>query len=171
MSRRAFVAGSLVVVAAITGALGSQWLAPSSSTAASPTDGVPAVAYLDPALLDALRRAARDAADDGVELVVESGWRSPEHQQELFDDAVAQHGSVEEAAKWVASPTTSAHVSGDAVDVGPSAARWLSEHGAAFGLCQIYANETWHYELRVEAVDRGCPRVYPDPTHDPRMQQ
>ena len=58
----------------------------------------------------------------------------------------------------MATPETSAHVSGDAVDIGPSgAAAWLSEHGRAYGLCQIYGNEPWHYELRPEAVDHGCP--------------
>jgi zinc D-Ala-D-Ala carboxypeptidase len=131
----------------------------------------PGVANLDPALLGALRQAAVDAADDGVALFVDSGWRSPEHQQQLLDEAVAKHGSVEEAARWVATPDTSAHVSGDAVDIGPSAATaWLSEHGAEYGLCQIYGNEPWHYELRPEAIDQGCPSMYPDPTHDPRMQ-
>ena len=55
-------------------------------------------------------------------------------------------------------PDTSPHVSGDAVDIGPSdATAWLSEHGAGYGLCQIYGNEPWHYELRPEAVDHGCP--------------
>ena len=62
-------------------------------------------------------------------------------------------------------------MSGDAVDIGPfDATAWLSEHGAAYGLCQIYGNEPWHYELRPEAIDHGCPPVYADPTHDPRMQ-
>ena len=41
----------------------------------------------------------------------------------------------------------------------------------AYGLCQIYDNESWHYELRPEAIDRGCPPMYADPTHDPRMQR
>jgi hypothetical protein len=72
----------------------------------------------------------------------------------------------------VATPNTSAHVSGDAVDIGPGkAAAWLSEHGATYGLCQIYGNEPWHYELRPEAIDHGCPVMYADPTHDPRMQR
>jgi zinc D-Ala-D-Ala carboxypeptidase len=63
-------------------------------------------------------------------------------------------------------------VSGDAVDIGPSdATAWLSEHGAEYGLCQIYGNERWHYELRSEAVDQGCPAMYADPTDDPRMQR
>lgn len=135
-------------------------------------DDVPAVANLDPALLRALRRAATDAAADGVEVVVNSGWRSPAYGDQLRREAIAKYGSEAEAAKWVATGTTSAHVSGDAVDLGPAAATpWLSAHGAAYGLCQIYGNEPWHYELRPEAIARGCPAMYADPTHDPRMQQ
>jgi D-alanyl-D-alanine carboxypeptidase len=195
---RVLVVGLLVVIAAITAALGHQVLASSSSTAASPTDVVrgehrganrgaggavpdrvtvfddetPAVANLDPALLGLLRRAATDAANDGVELYVTSGWRSPEYQEQLLDEAVSKYGSAEEAARWVATPETSAHVSGDAVDIGPAdAAAWLSEHGSAYGLCQIYSNESWHYELRPEAVDQGCPPMYADAAHDPRTRQ
>jgi hypothetical protein len=135
-------------------------------------DGVPGVANLDPALLVALRQAATAAANGGVVFVVDSGWRSPAYQERLLHEAVSQYGSEREAARWVATPRTSAHVSGDAVDIGPSdAAAWLSDHGAAYGLCQIYDNEPWHYELRPEAVDRGCPPMYADPTQDPRMQQ
>lgn len=135
-------------------------------------DEFPAVAELDPALLGALRRAAKVAADDGITFYVNSGWRSREYQDQLLRDAVSEYGSREEAARWVATADTSRHVSGDAVDIGrPDAAAWLSEHGAAFGLCRIYRNEPWHYELRPAAVDRGCPRTYADPTHDPRMQK
>jgi D-alanyl-D-alanine carboxypeptidase len=135
-------------------------------------DEVPAVAKLDPDLLKALRQAATDAASDGVEFSVKSGWRSPEYQNQLLREAVSTYGSEEEAAHWVATPATSAHVSGDAVDIGHSDATGrLSTHGAEYGLCQIYRNEAWHYELRPNAIDRGCPRMYADPTQDPRMQQ
>jgi zinc D-Ala-D-Ala carboxypeptidase len=135
-------------------------------------DEIPGVANLDRALLGALRQAATDAADDGVEFFVDSGWRSPEYQNQLLREAVAEYGSEAEAARWVAAAETSAHVSGDAVDIGPDdATAWLSEHGAEYGLCQIYGNEPWHYELRPEASDHGCPSMYADPTHDPRMQQ
>jgi zinc D-Ala-D-Ala carboxypeptidase len=133
---------------------------------------IPGVANLDPDLLGALRQAATDAADDGVEFFVDSGWRSPEYQGRLLQEAVSKYGSEEEAARWVATPNTSPHVSGDAVDIGSSdATAWLSEHGAEYGLCQIYGNEPWHYELRPEAIDQGCPAMYADPTDDPRMQQ
>jgi zinc D-Ala-D-Ala carboxypeptidase len=169
------VAGVLVVIAALVAALGHQLSASSSSTAAPPIEvprsEPPGVANLDPELLSALRQAATDAADEGVELVVDSGWRTPEHQEQLLREAVSKYGSEEEAARWVATPDKSAHVSGDAVDIGPSgAAAWLSEHGAAYGLCQVYGNEPWHYELRPEAIDHGCPLPYADPTQDPRMQ-
>jgi zinc D-Ala-D-Ala carboxypeptidase len=135
-------------------------------------DAVPGVANLDPALLGALRRAATDAAGEGVKFVVNSGWRSPAYEEQLRRQAIAKYGSEKEAARWVATPKTSAHVSGDAVDLGPSGATaWLSAHGGEYGLCQIYGNEPWHYELRPEAIDHGCPAMYADPTHDPRMQQ
>jgi zinc D-Ala-D-Ala carboxypeptidase len=184
--RRIRVAGLLVVIAAIAAALGHQLPASSSSPhrgAHGEADGavpdgatvfddeVPGVANLDSDLLGALRQAATDAADDGVELLVDSGWRSPEYQERLLRQAVSKYGSEEEAARWVATPNTSAHVSGSAVDIGPSgAAAWLSEHGAEYGLCQIYGNEPWHYELRPEAINGSCPPIYADPTQDPRMQ-
>jgi LAS superfamily LD-carboxypeptidase LdcB len=154
-------AGLLVFIAAVAALLHE-----SPATSSSP------VAVLDPALRGAVREASADAASDGVALVVESGLRSPEHQERLFREAVAKYGSEAEAARWVATPNTSAHVSGDAVDIGPAdAVAWLSEHGAEYGLCQIYGNEPWHYELRPEAAERGCPPTYADPTQDPRMQR
>jgi zinc D-Ala-D-Ala carboxypeptidase len=194
--RRVRVAGLLAVgVAAIAAALGSGAPTSSPSTAAPPIDvprpehrgalgeadgalpddatvfddELPGVAKLDPALLGALRRASTDGR---IRLLVDSGWRSPAYQEHLLQEAISKYGSEAEAARWVATPETSAHVSGDAVDIGPSAAAaWLSERGAAYGLCRTYGNEPWHYELRPEAVDHGCPPTYADPTHDPRMQR
>lgn len=193
---RATVLATVVVVGtALIGVLVYQSLASSSSSAAidilrgdrdgardeadgSVPDGttvfddeIPGVANLDPDLLGALRQAATDAADDGVEFDVNSGWRTTAYQEQLLDEAVSTYGSEAEAARWVATPETSAHVSGDAIDIGTDAAAWLSEHGAEYGLCQTYRNERWHYELRPEAIDHGCPAGYADPTQDPRMQQ
>jgi LAS superfamily LD-carboxypeptidase LdcB len=169
------VVGLLVAIAAIAAVLSYQRPASSSPTAPRTehrADEPPELANLDADLRGALRRATAAAADDGVEIVVDSGWRSPEHQARLLREAIAKYGSEAEAARWVATPETSAHVSGDAIDIGPtSAAAWLSEHGAAYGLCQIYGNEPWHFELRSEAADLGCPPPYADPTHDPRMQE
>ena len=134
-------------------------------------DGFPGVAQLRPELLRALRNAAVDAADDGVELHGNSGWRSRTYQAQLFRDAVAEHGSVKEAARWVATADTSAHVTGDAVDIGPSrAAAWLSDHGARYGLCQVYRNEAWHYELRAPAARDGCQPMVADSAQGPDPQ-
>ena len=131
----------------------------------------PGVTNLDSDLLRAVRKAAKRASKDGLELFVTSGWRSRTYQQQLFRQAVSEYGSAKKAARWVAIPGTSVHESGNAVDLGPSdATEWLSKHGARYGLCQIYRNEPWHFELRPTAVDGGCPRMYADPTHDPRMQ-
>ncbi len=135
-------------------------------------DEYPGVARLDPALLEALRRASADAEDDGVAITVTSGWRSADYQERLLEDAIATYGSRKQAARWVATPETSPHVSGDAVDLGPSqATTWLARHGAAYGLCRVFDNEPWHFELRPRAATHGCPQRYADPTHDPRMQR
>src|SRR5215212_4314034 len=121
--RRIRVTGLLVVIAAVSAALGYQLPASSSSTATSPThvlrsdhrdalgeaggaipdgttvfdDEVPGVANLDPALLRAVRQAATNAAHDGVEFYVDSGWRSPAYQERLLHEAVSKYGSREEA--------------------------------------------------------------------------
>jgi hypothetical protein len=122
----------------------------------------PTVGRLDPDLLDALEHAARDAEADGVRLEITSGWRSRAHQQRLFDDAVRAYGSEAAARRYVATPDTSAHVTGDAVDVGPRAAdEWLRRHGDRYGLCQIFANEIWHFELATTPGGR-CPELLPD---------
>lgn len=175
-TRRTIVAVLLVVCATFLGIF--TWPSNGQADGAVPVgltvfdNDVPALANLDPELFNALRRAARAAARDDVRIVVNGGWRSPAYQRHLLRDAVSRYGSKREAARWVATADTSLHVSGKAVDIGPSSAMaWLSRHGARYGLCQIYRNEPWHYELRSGAVVRGCPRMYSSPSHDPRMRQ
>ena len=117
----------------------------------------PVIGWLDPALLAAVQNAARSAASDGVVLEITSGWRTKGFQQRLFDDAVRTYGNVETAQQFVASPDASRHVVGQAVDVGPAEAdNWLISNGSRFGLCQIYANEIWHFELAADQ-DGNCP--------------
>lgn len=122
----------------------------------------PILSQLDPALLIAVQNAARAAEAAGVQLMVTSGWRSKGFQQRLFDDAVANYGSVERAAEFVATPEASKHVMGQAIDIGPVVAdQWLIANGSQFGLCQIYANEIWHFELAVDAQG-NCPPLKPN---------
>jgi len=122
----------------------------------------PILSQLDPMLLRAVQEAARSAQTQGIELRVTSGWRSAGFQQRLFDEGVREYGSVEAAAEFVAPPGVSKHVTGQAIDIGPAeAARWLIAHGNRFGLCQIYANEIWHFELVADAQG-NCPPLRPN---------
>jgi hypothetical protein len=131
------------------------------ATPEAPT-GVGDVTGLTPAMRRAVARATDAAAADGVTLVVTSGWRSAEHQQRLYREAVAKYGSPEVARRWVLPPAESAHVRGEAVDVGPpSAARWLERHGVRYGLCRRYANEPWHFERLAAAKGSSCPALEP----------
>jgi D-alanyl-D-alanine carboxypeptidase len=126
-------------------------------------DGHAAIANLDPALLAAVREAAVDARARGVELKVTSGWRSAEYQQRLLDEAITLYRNETEARRWVHPPEKSKHVTGQAIDIGPTAAAdWLIQHGADYGLCQAYAHEMWHFEL---LTTRGgqCPQPISDP--------
>ena len=117
---------------------------------------------LDPELARRVVAAAADAAAAGVSLTITSGWRSASDQQALVEQMVVRYGSEQEAHRWVLPPATSAHVQGLAVDVGGTeGALWLSEHGAAYGLCRTYENEVWHFEP-VIAPGGTCPPMHPD---------
>jgi D-alanyl-D-alanine carboxypeptidase len=121
-----------------------------------------AIGRLDPALLNAIQSAATAAAADGITMTITSGWRSAEFQQRLLDDAVRTYGSLAAARQYVQTPAMSKHVSGEAVDVGGTGAdQWLIAQGARFGLCRIYANELWHFELATNETG-NCPALLPN---------
>lgn len=110
-----------------------------------------AIGGLDPNLREAMRSAATEARAAGVTFGVTSGWRSVRYQESLLSAAITRYGSEAEARKWVSTAEDSKHVSGEAVDIGYTDANsWLSQHGADYGLCQAYANESWHFELLTE---------------------
>lgn len=136
--------------ALVTGAMASS---PASSSSRRPT---PAKPGLDPRLRAAFARAQRDARAQGVTLRINSGYRSAALQQRLFKAAVKRYGSRAAARKWVAPPSESYHVKGLAVDVAPySGAAWLQKRQARYGLCRVFANEWWHFELNQSG--RRCP--------------
>lgn len=140
-------------------------LIPEGSVVTPDDDQVPAIARMDPALLDALRDAETDAAADGIRYFpVTSGWRNEAYQRWLLDDAIVRYGSEEVARQYVATPERSPHVTGDAVDIGSLDAQlWLIEHGSRYGICQTYANERWHFELATEPGG-VCPEMKADAT-------
>jgi len=118
-----------------------------SGTSAFDTD-LPGIANLDPKLRTAIQKAELEMKADGIPMQVTTGWRSKKYQIELMNKAIKQYGSREKARKYVADPDESHHVTGHAVDIGPTDADdWLIRKGNKFGLCQTYSNEIWHFEL------------------------
>jgi LAS superfamily LD-carboxypeptidase LdcB len=109
-----------------------------------------------------VQQGAGAAAADGLTLTITSGWRSPTFQQQLLDDAVATYGSMTIARQYVQTPEHSKHVLGQAVDLGGAGVdQWLITYGAQNGLCQIYANEIWHFELAASPAG-VCPPLLPN---------
>jgi len=161
MPKRSRLAAAFAVVAtAVTLGTG---VAVADVQALSPYDMQnPAVGKLDPSLLTAVQQAAGAAATDGLTLTITSGWRSATFQQQLLDDAVATYGSLAIARQYVQTPEHSRHVLGQAVDVGGAGVdQWLITNGTQFGLCQIYANEIWHFELATDPAG-ACPPLLPN---------
>ncbi|WUH91749.1 M15 family metallopeptidase [Streptomyces sp. NBC_00433] len=118
-----------------------------------------AISRLAPDLLKAVQQADNDAKGAGITFRVTSGWRSKAHQQRLLDDAMHEYGSLRTARQYVNTPEKSTHVQGKAVDIGPTDADdWLIQHGSRYGLCQVYANEMWHFEMRT-APGGTCPAL------------
>lgn len=169
--------GTLALLAGLAGCATASLAAPTAPETLGVEDGyveygetlsldadVPAITNLNPTLRSALDAAAAAAAERGVVFTFTDAWRSVRYQQQLFDDAVLQYGSQQEALRWVKPATESAHVVGKAVDIATADAMdWLTRFGAEFGLCQIYANEPWHYE-HIDGVTDQCPPQQLDST-------
>lgn len=129
---------------------------PSAKAIASGTDG------LDPHLAAAYAAAAAEANAEGVTLWITSGYRTPGEQEALWEDGLQTYGSPEAARRWVLPPNESTHVSGQAIDVGPiEGAQWLEANGSHWGLCRMYDNEWWHFELAT-TPNTPCPARLPD---------
>jgi hypothetical protein len=83
-------------------------------------------------------RMAAAAREDGVVLLVVSGFRSDAEQAELF----AAHPDP----TWVAPPGQALHRCATELDLGPSSAYgWLAANAGRFGFVQRYSWESWHY--------------------------
>jgi len=122
---------------------------------------------LDPELKNRFLVARKFAEQDGIYLKIISGFRTIERQNFLFNQALKEYGSYQEATRWVAPPDISHHPKGIAIDVNypdqPESARWLEENGWKFGLCRVFKNEWWHFEPRT-APGKKCPPMLKDAT-------
>ena len=87
------------------------------------------------------------AARAGIDLHVNSGFRSMAEQQELYRKYLNGTGNL--AAK----PGYSNHQGGIAVDInvggtGTSTYKWMAAHGAEYGFKRTVPSEPWHWEYR-----------------------
>ena len=119
--------------------------------------------HLDKQLVARFNAARTVGASHGYTIAIRSGWRSVNHQQQLFDAAVKKYGSAQAATKWVLPPKDSMHTFGLAIDVKyagniRSASYWFQKYSSHFGLCRRYQNEWWHYEPLV-SPGQPCPTL------------
>lgn len=85
----------------------------------------------------------------GGKVKINSGYRSPERQAQLYAQAVKKYGSPEKARKWAAPPGKSNHNHGLAADLGYADAAtkaWVHANAAKYGLVFPLAHEPWHIE-------------------------
>ncbi|MCH4543122.1 M15 family metallopeptidase [Ochrobactrum sp. A-1] len=119
---------------------------------------------MDPRFGSALQQMFSAAPPDiQQQLRVHSGYRSPQRQTELWNQALTKYGSPEAARKWVAPPGRSNHNHGYAADIKyltPIARQWAHENAGRFGLAFPLNNENWHIEL---AGVRGKGQNRPQP--------
>jgi len=107
-------------------------------------DGKP----MRPDVAQAYDRLAAAAQQDGVALVVTSGFRSNAEQAKLF--------AANPDPTWVARPGTSLHRLGTELDLGPASAYgWLAANAKRFGFIQRYSWEPWHYGFTASAGTRS----------------
>lgn len=84
------------------------------------------------------------------QLRVFSGYRSPERQAELYQQAVKKYGSPEAARNNVAPPGRSQHNHGNAADLkylSKDAREWVRQNAGNYGLAFPLGHEPWHIEL------------------------
>lgn len=121
----------------------------------------------------AWRRMQAAAAEDGVRLLLVSGFRSASRQAELIRQKLAAGQDIAEILKVVAAPGYSEHHTGKAVDIATpgsrpltaefestDAFRWLAAYAGRYGFRMPYghdnafgfAYEPWHWS-RLRAAD------------------
>lgn len=121
---------------------------------------------LVPEAADAWSQMKQQAKDDGVSLLLVSGFRSIEYQAELFRNKLAKGQKIDDILCVNAAPGYSQHHSGCAVDLATTGSRplteefeqtdafaWLTANAGTFNFCMPYdrsnswgiAYEPWHW--------------------------
>lgn len=110
---------------------------------------------------EAFVKMATAASRDSIELITDSGFRSPGFQMRIIKRRLKEGQEPRRVFREVAPPGYSQHHTGRALDLVPSEARfahtetyqWLQEHAAEFGFEQSYPDdpespfpwESWHW--------------------------
>ena len=132
------------------------------------SEGTERPTELHPQVLARFHSAQAAAKAEGIRMTIDSGYRTVETQNYLYQQAIKEHKTPEEAIKWVLPGNLSRHPWGLALDVNlhheKSGASWLEANGATFGLCRVYENEWWHFEPLI-APGGICPPLLPDASH------
>lgn len=126
---------------------------------------------VDARIYPELQQMFDDARAEGVYMIVRSGYRTPEDQQDIYDSRIREYeaqgysaaDAKKETEKWVAIPGTSEHQLGLSLDInadgvhskGSDVYAWLQIHAADYGFIYRFpadkvavtgiSNEPWHY--------------------------
>ena len=117
-----------------------------------------------PAMVEMLEQARRD----GIDLRVESAYRSINYQARIFVRMIKKGRTFEDIVRYVAPPGYSQHMLGTAMDFYPSnwefaeteQYRWLQENASKFGFEESYSKnnryrmpwEAWHWNYTGEPI-------------------
>ncbi len=101
------------------------------------------------------------AKEDGIELKIDSSYRSKNYQERIFQRMLTNGRNFDDIVRYVAPPGYSQHMLGTALDFHPSnwsfadtvQYQWLLENGNEFGFEQTYSKynrykmpwESWHW--------------------------
>ena len=102
--------------------------------------------YLLPATRDAFVAMAEKAKLDGINLIIDSAYRSAHYQRKVYQRQIKAGKTFAQVARYVAPPGYSEHMLGLAVDFSPSdwrfaktpAYAWLKQHATQFGFRETY---------------------------------
>ncbi len=121
---------------------------------------------LTPIALAAWHRMSRAAADEGITMLLVSGFRAIDYQADLIRNKLAAGQSLAEILEVVAAPGFSEHHTGRALDIASpgsrplteefedsDAFRWLEQRAGEFGFFMTYPRnnafgfvfEPWHW--------------------------
>jgi len=122
--------------------------------------------YVLPETRDAFVKMAEAAKKDSIDLIADSGFRSPGFQLRIIKRRLERGDSIDDIFHSVAPPGYSQHHTGLALDLCPSEARfaysdtyrWLKENAAGFGFVESMPEdrtggspwESWHWYYSVK---------------------